>query len=586
MAAEAEQEYTGQLITGEAGVVDRMLHAGLGRFTRGLSPVAMTLANLDWAMHLGMHPGKQAELNEKAFRKALRLSVYASRCATNPETQPCIEPLPQDRRFDAEQWQQFPFNLIYQSFLLWQQWWHNATTGVRGVNPHHEEVVNFMGRQVLDVFSPSNYLWTNPELLERTMQEGGQNLVRGWQNFVDDVERDMGGRPPAGVEDYKVGRDMAATPGRVVYRNELMELIQYEPQTKTVFPEPVLVVPAWIMKYYILDLKPGASLVEYLVSQGHTVFAISWKNPGADDRHFGMEDYRRLGVMDALQVINRIVPEQKVHAVGYCLGGTLLSMAAAAMARDTDDRLASVSLLAAQQDFREPGELELFIDDSQVAFLEDMMWSRGYLGRNQMAGAFALLRSQDLVWSRMINEYMLGERRPMIELMAWNADATRLPYRMHSEYLRQLFLNNDLAEGRYDVGGQPIHLGDIKAPIFSVGTEKDHVAPWKSAYKINRFAHTDTTFLLTSGGHNAGIVSEPGHPRRRYRVLTRNVHDRYVSPEQFLAEARLEEGSWWPEWEAWLREHSGNRRGPPELGAPDEGLPPLGKAPGTYVYQT
>jgi len=584
MAAETEAN-TGTQLTAEANVFDRLMNAGLGRMTRGLSPPAIALANLDWALHLSMHPGKQAELVEKAYRKALRLGVYASRCVSQEDTEPCIEPLPQDHRFDAEEWRQWPFNIVYQSFLLGQQWWHNATTGVRGVNRHHEDVVNFLGRQVLDLFSPSNYLWTNPEILRRTMEEGGQNLLRGWQNFIEDVEREVGDRPPAGVDDFVVGRDMAATPGKVVFRNELMELIQYEPQTKTVFPEPVLIVPAWIMKYYILDLKPGASLIEYLVEQGHTVFAVSWKNPDADDLHFGMEDYRRLGVMDALDTIGKIVPDQKVHGVGYCLGGTLMSLAAAAMARDGDDRLATLSLFAAQHDFTEPGELELFIDDSQVAFLEDVMWANGYLSRSQMAGAFAMLNSQDLVWSRMIHDYLLGERSPMFELMAWNADATRLPYRMHSEYLRHLFLNNDLAEGRYDVGGQPIHIGDIKAPIFAVGTERDHVAPWQSAYKINRFARTDVTFLLTSSGHNSGIVTPPGHPRRHYRMTSRRIDDRYVAPEQFLAEAPKTEGSWWPAWENWLRGHAGSRRAPPEMGAPEAGLAPLANAPGSYVMQ-
>ncbi|MGD8428895.1 MAG: alpha/beta fold hydrolase [Ectothiorhodospiraceae bacterium] len=571
----------------EAHPVDRLLHAAVGSATRSVSPASLALAYTDWALHLSMHPGKQTQLTEKALRKALRLGVYASRCMTHGSAEPCISPLANDNRFDDPAWQRMPYSLIYQSFLLTQQWWHNATTGVRGVDPHHEEVMNFVGRQLLDIWSPSNFLFTNPEIMQRTLEEGGQNLVRGFQNWVEDFEREIGRRPPVGVEKFKVGENLAATPGKVVYRNRLMELIQYSPSTKTVYPEPLLIVPAWIMKYYILDLSPGKSLVEYLVDRGHTVFMISWKNPTTEDRDLGLDDYRRLGVMDALDAVSAIVPEQKVHSVGYCLGGTLLMLAAATMARDHDERLASMTLFAAQADFTEPGELDLFIDESEVTFLEDVMWARGYLARGQMAGAFQLLRSQDLFWSRMVRDYLMGERQPIFDLMAWNADATRLPYRMHSQYLRDLFLNNDFVEGRFDVGGQPIHLGDIQAPIYAVGTEKDHVAPWESVYKIVRLARTETTFLLTKGGHNAGIVSEPGHQGRYYRVAAHQPFaDLYMPPEEFLRQTPKKEGSWWPEWEQWLREHSGNRVQPPSMGAPDRGYRPVEDAPGTYVLMT
>ncbi|MEX0387195.1 PHA/PHB synthase family protein [Spiribacter onubensis] len=562
---------------------DRLLHATLGRMTGGISPTALQLAFFDWAGHLGLNPGRQSALQEKALRKALRLAAYSGHCLAGDEEGRCIEPLPNDHRFDAREWERWPFSFIHQAFLLQQQWWHVATTGVPGVDPHHEEVVNFTVRQMLDVLSPSNFLPTNPEVLERTINENGWNLVRGASNWLEDAQREIAGRPQKGGGDYAVGRDLALTPGKVVHRNALMELIQYEPATETVHPEPVLIVPAWIMKYYILDLQPGRSLIEYLVNQGHTVFVVSWKNPGPDDREMGMADYRRLGVNDALDAVNAIVPEQKVHGVGYCLGGTLLTLAAAAMARDGDDRLATLSLLAAQTDFTEPGELDLFIDESQVSFLEDVMWARGYLGRDQMAGAFHLLRSQDLVWSRLVRNYLMGEREEMFDLMAWNADATRLPYRMHSEYLRHLFLHNDLVEGRYDIEGRPVSVGDIDAPIFSVATQKDHIAPWHSVYKIVRLARTDVTFLLTRGGHNAGIVSEPGHPRRHYQMKHFQPLGRTYPAERFERETPREEGSWWLAWQQWLAERSGEPVSPPSIGAPERGYVPYADAPGEYV---
>jgi len=563
--------------------IDRMMHALIGRATAGISPAAVALASLDWAVHLASSPGKQMELAQKAVRKAIRFALYAARAVAEPGCPCCIEPLPQDRRFAGEAWQQPPFSLIYQSFLLTQQWWYNATTGIRGVAPHSERVVEFIARQLLDVVAPSNSIATNPELLRATLEQSGANLVRGWVNALEDWERAIAGRKPIGTDDYPIGKRIAVTTGKVVYRNRLIELIQYAPSTRTVHAEPVLIVPAWIMKYYILDLSPENSLVRYLVGQGHTVFMISWKNPDADDRDLAMDDYRRLGVMDALQAVSAIVPGQQIHGVGYCLGGTLLAIAAAAMARDGDDRLKTLTLFAAQTDFTEAGELTLFIDESQLAFLEDVMWAQGYLDTRQMAGAFQLLRSNDLIWSHMLKQYLLGEREPMSDLMAWNADATRMPARMHGEYLRHLFFDNDLAEGRYRVGDRPVALTDIRAPIFAVGTTRDHVAPWRSTYKIHLQTDTDVTYVLTSGGHNAGIVSEPGHPGRSFQLATKGAADMYEDPDSWQANTPTRAGSWWPAWEQWLAGHSSGKVSPPAPGAPDRGYPLFGNAPGTYV---
>lgn len=566
--------------------LDRILHASVARATSGVSPVSVALAYSDWMLHLMGSPGKWSRLIQKGIRKEVRLFTYAARMCSGGNCPPCIEPLPQDRRFSDPSWQRWPFSLIYQGFLLNQQWWHNATTGIRGVSAHHEHMVSFITRQLLDIVSPVNFVATNPEVLEASVREGGQNFVRGMANFFVDWEQNAGLRAPPWTDAFRPGKQVAVTAGQVVYRNRIMELIQYSPQTDKVHAEPILIVSAWIMKYYILDLSPDNSLVNYLVGRGHTVFMISWHNPGADDRDIGMDDYLWTGVFSACKAVQTIVPNQKINAVGYCLGGTMLAVAAAYQTEHGGPEFNSVTLLAAQTDFSEAGELSLFIDESQITYLENLMWHQGYLGTRQMAGAFQLLRSNDLIWSRMVHDYLLGKRAPVTDLMAWNADTTRMPYRMHSEYLRRLFLNNDLFAGRYKVNGASVALSDIHVPIFAVATEKDHVAPWHSVYKLNLVADTEVTFLLTSGGHNAGIISEPGHPNRRFRMSRWQAGERYVDPDLWYLETPTVEGSWWPVWSEWLRSHSSEQLvAPPAMGAPDMGLAPLVPAPGTYVHE-
>jgi polyhydroxyalkanoate synthase len=561
-------------------VVDRSIHAAIARFTLGLSPAALAAASLDWAAHLAIAPGKQLQLVEKARRKAMRFAHYAVKRALGAPAVPCIEPLPQDRRFAGAAWGGWPFDLVYQGFLLHQQWWHNATTGVRGVTRQHEQAVAFAARQMLDMLSPANFPATNPELLQRTLKTGGTNFLRGAQNLLEDWDRAVAGRKPAGSEAFAVGRDVACTPGRVVFRNPLIELIRYAPRRRRVRPEPVLILPAWIMKYYILDLSPGNSLVGFLLDQGFDVFIVSWANPGPESRDLGMEAYRRLGAMAAIDAVAALAPGRRIHGVGYCLGGTLLAIAGATMARDGDRRLASMTLLAAQTDFTEAGELMLFVDESQLTFLEDLMWEQGFLDARQMAGAFQILRSNDLIWSRAVRDYLMGERRPLSDLMAWNADATRMPYRMHIEYLRGLFLGNDLAEGRYRTDGKPVALTDIRVPIFAVGATRDHVAPWPSVHKIHLLADTDVTFALAEGGHNAGIVAPPGESVPGHQVLTRAAHSPYLDPESWAIAATRREGSWWTSFAAFLAARSGRPVAAPRL-APS----PLGDAPGLYVLQ-
>jgi polyhydroxyalkanoate synthase len=561
--------------------LDRAVRAGIARFTAGIAPTAVASAYLDWAVHLAVSPGKQLKLAGEAWHAAIETITFAARCAGGEAADPCHCALPQDNRFRAPEWRGFPFNAAAHAFLAIERWWEAATTGIRGVSNQHQNVVTFLSRQILDTAAPSNYLATNPAVLARTRAEAGFNLVRGALHAAEDFWRAMSGRPPGGTEGFQVGRNVAVSPGKIVHRTPLAEIIQYAPATDKVRPQPIVIVPAWIMKYYILDLSPQNSLVKFLTEQGFTVFMISWKNPGSDDRNVGFDDYRAQGILPAIEAATAITGAAQVHAVGYCLGGTLLAVAAAAMARDGDDRLATLTFLASQVDFRGAGELMLFINESQVAFLEDMMWARGYLDTNEMAGAFQLLRSNDLIWSRWVHDYLMGERSTPIDIMAWNADATRMPYRMHSEYLRSLFLNNDLAEGRFAIGGHPIALHDIRTPIFAVGTEADHVAPWHSVFKFQLLTDAETTFVLTNGGHNAGILSEPGHPNRHFRMAVHGHDQSYIDPNRWLEENPPCEGSWWPAWSDWLSERSAAPVKPPPLGLSN--FATLERAPGRYV---
>jgi len=568
--------------------LDSKVHAGIARLTASISPTSIGLAWMDWATQLALSPGKRLDLMILGCNHWLSLNCYCQSVAMASSTisiQECIVPPSFDKRFNADEWHRWPFNMTHQAFLLTDQWWHAATSGVRGVSRHHEHIVSFIARQWLDMLSPGNYPLTNPVVLRRTSETWGRNLIFGAINLLEDIERITTNKPPAHANRYRVGLNLAKTPGKVILRNRLAELIQYQPTTSLVKPEPVLIIPAWIMKYYILDLSPHNSLIKHLVDQGYTVFCLSWKNPGLPERDLELDDYLQLGVFQALSTINKILPNQKVHATGYCLGGTLLAIAAAAMAREHDDRLKSITLFTTQTDFRESGELALFIDENEVSLLEAQMEETGYLSAGQMAGAFQMLRSNDLMWSRMIHEYLMGERAPVSDLMAWNADTTRMPARMHGRYLRELFLNNALSEGRYRVHGEPITLFNIQLPIFCVATTADHVAPWRSVYKLHYLTPAEITFVLTTGGHNAGIVNSPERTDRSYQILCRPAAGHYIGHQQWLQQAPQHAGSWWPAWIDWLNRHSSVAIAPPVLGLPGQDSQPLADAPGAYVFE-
>ncbi|MCG6903419.1 MAG: alpha/beta fold hydrolase [Rhodobacter sp.] len=564
--------------------LDRASRAAVAYLSAGVSPHAFFQAWGDWALHLARAPGRQLELAERAQENMVKL--LGQSLAPKADAAPAFVPKAYDHRFRHPGWEKPPFRNMQQGFLAVQDWWDYATDHLRGLRPDDADRTRFMARQMLDLWSPSNFPALNPEIVEETRKSHGRNLVEGAHNFMHDLANTIAQVHEPAPEGYQIGKDLACTPGEVVFRNDLFELIQYAPRTDEVQAEPILIVPAWIMKYYILDLSPHNSMVKYLVEQGFTVFMISWCNPTADQAELSLEDYRERGVIAALDVVNAVVPERKVHAVGYCLGGTILAIAAATMAREKDDRLASISLMAAQVDFAEAGELLLFLDESQIAFLEDMMWEKGYLDRPQMARAFSAIRSEDLIYSRAVRRYYLGKQDLPTDMGVWVSDTTRMPARMHSDYLRGLFLENRLTAGRFAVNGRVIALKDISAPIFAVGTETDHIAPWKSVYKTQLFTDSDLTFVLTSGGHNSGIINEPNPGRGHHRLSRRAAGALYIGPDLWFAKNTPKPGSWWPAWKAWLEEKSSGGVPAPAIGAPDKGIVPIVPAPGTYVHQT
>ena len=562
--------------------LDRRLHAAMAPLTGGLSPVSLSLALADWAWHLAMAPGRQMELAALAAQLAndtLRMQVDAGKSAGAADDDP---------RFRDEAWAAWPFSQLRLGFHNAEAFWREAAS-VPGMTAHHADLTQFFARQWLGMMTPANWLATNPVVLRDAVEFGGTHLLKGAQHWLADVS---GVPEPEDLEianRFVAGRDVAVTPGKVVYRNRLVELIRYQPQTAKVHPEPIFMIPSWIMKFYILDLSPHNSMVHYLVSQGHTVYMLSWRNPDAADAELSMDDYLRLGVFDTLRAIaEQTGQDVPVHAVGYCLGGTLLAIAAAALARKGSvaggsqlPTLKTLTLLAAQTDFSEPGELGLFIDESQIDLLDSITRRQGYLSGKQMAGSFQFLHSRELVWTRRMREYLMGEREQPNDLMAWNADTTRMPARMHHEYLTSLYLHNALAANRYLVEGRSVALGDIEQPVFVLGTQRDHVSPWRSVFKLHQLCEAEITFVLTSGGHNAGVVSEPGHRNRSYQMATRPAHGAWIEPEQWAASATQHAGSWWTAWQQWLATHSSH----PKPAQAISGKTALGDAPGEYVMR-
>jgi polyhydroxyalkanoate synthase len=485
-----------------------------------------------------------------------------------------------DPRFADPAWETNPgFYGLRQLYLLWAR-----TMKELAVAAEDDELsgkAEFAVGHMVDALAPTNFLLGNPAALKRAFDTGGASLGRGLANFVDDAVRNGGWPRQVDTNALVVGKDLAATPGKVVYRNGLMELLQFAPRTETVFETPLLMSPPWINKYYVMDLAPGQSFAEWAVDHGHTVFCISYRNPDESFRDIGLEDYLNDGPLKALDVIEEITGAKQVNMASLCLGATLTAVMLGHLARTKAgrERVRSATLLNALVDFSEPGALGNFVDPTTVARLEKRMLRRGYLGADEMSGTFNLLRANDLIWRYVATNWLMGEDPPTFDILQWNADSTRMPARMHSEYLHAMYLENRLAQGTLEIGGRKVSLANHPADLYILSAREDHITPWRGCYRTTQLAGGPVRFVLTSSGHIAGIVNPPGPKRRHWRNEALPA-----DPDQWLAEATEATGSWWEDWIAWIGERGGERRDPPSLGS--DAHPALEDAPGSYVRQS
>jgi poly[(R)-3-hydroxyalkanoate] polymerase subunit PhaC len=494
------------------------------------------------------------------------------------EGEPVITPEKGDKRFSAPDWQQNPaFDALKQSYLLASTTLLRSASEVQGLDEHQQRKLIFYLRQFLDAISPTNVTFTNPQVIHETVQSGGQNLVIGMEHLLRDIK--AGQMKMTDTDAFAPGRNLALTPGEVIYRNKLIELIQYAPTTEKVYAIPLVFIPPWINKYYILDMQPQNSLIKFLVDAGFTLFVISWKNPDASMEEINFEDYLTLGPLAAFDVIKEITASPKINPVGYCIGGTLLSMTLPYLAAKKDDTANSATFFVSLQDFTEVGDTSVFIDEPQVRYVEGQMMERGYLDSRSMATMFNMLRANDLIWSNVVNNYLLGKEPPAFDLLYWNADGTRMTRAAHSFYLRNTYLENNLIKpGKIVLKGVPIDLGKIHQDIYAVGTEQDHIVPWRSAWRISQLAGGKVRFVLGGSGHIAGIINPPSKGRGYW------TNDKPVrSADQWFESAESHKGSWWTDWLEWLKPRSGEQVAPPPLG--NAAYPPIAPAPGSYVLE-
>ncbi len=493
---------------------------------------------------------------------------------------PLVEPAPEDRRFRDESWSNNAlFDYVKQSYLLSARWLQGVVKNVEGLDESTARKVDFYTRQFVDAIAPSNFVMTNPEVLRATIESRGENLVNGLKNLLDDLERGKG-RLAISMTDmtaFKIGENVAATPGKVVYQNDLIQLIQYAPTTETVKRRPLLIIPPWINKFYVLDLRPQNSFIRWAVTQGHTVFVISWVNPDERLARKSFEDYMREGPLAALDAMEQATGECEANVVGYCLGGTLLAATLAYMAAKRDSRVKSATFLVTLVDFKEAGELSVFIDEEQLRSLEERMEKKGYLEARDMHTTFNMLRANDLIWSFVVNNYLLGKQPFPFDLLYWNADSTRMPAAMHSFYLRKMYQQNLLARPRgITLSGVKIDLRKVKTPAFLLSTREDHIAPWRSTYAATQLYSGPVKFALSASGHIAGVINPPGSKYGHWEN-DKNPPD----AEEWLAGATFHQESWWPVWEKWIARYGGDEIPARQPG--DGKLKPIEDAPGSYV---
>ena len=544
-------------------------------------PLNIASAFMEMTARLIANPGHLVEAQLGFWRDYMSLWQNTTRRIMGMDTEPVIDAASTDRRFKDDAWKENEvFDFIKQSYLLSARYVQDVVKQVDGLDAKTAQKVDFYSRQFVDAMSPSNFLLTNPEVLRKTAETGGENLLKGLNNLLSDLEQGKGKLriKMTDTEAFRLGENIGISPGKVVYQNDLMQLIQYTPSTETVLKRPLLIAPPWINKFYILDLRPRNSFVRWAVSQGHTVFMISWVNPDAKLAEKNFEDYMQEGYLAALDAIERATGEREVNAIGYCLGGTLLSSTLAYMAAKKDDRIKSATFFVTLTDFEDAGELGVFIDEEQLKALEEKMNKRGYLEGSEMATTFNMLRANDLIWSFVVNNYLLGNDPFPFDLLYWNADSTRMPAKMHSFYLRKMYQENLLSKaGGITLSGVPIDLRKIKTPAYFLSTREDHIAPWKSTYRGTQLLSGPKRFVLAASGHIAGVVNPPDSGKYSHWISKDLPND----AEEWFKGATEMAGSWWPDWHRWVTA-LGKEQVPARI--PGKGkLKAIEDAPGSYV---
>ncbi len=546
-----------------------------------LDPLNIGSAFLEMTAHMMADPGKLVQAQMNLWQDYMKLWQSTTRRLLGEPAETVIEPHSGDRRFQDSAWDENQmFDFIKQSYLLSARWMQSTVGEVEGMDSKTAKKVDFYTRQFVDALAPSNFVMTNPEVLRATMESGGENLVRGLENLLGDLERGKGrlAIKMTDTEAFELGGNIAVTPGKVVFQTDLMQLIQYTPTTEKVHKVPLLIIPPWINKYYILDLREKNSFVRWATAEGFTVFIVSWVNPDEKLAAKSFEDYMVEGPLAAFDAVEKATGETEINVIGYCLGGTLLACTLAYMAKKKDTRVKSATFLTALTDFTESGELGVFIDEEQLTALEEKMSHSGYLEGAHMATTFNMLRANDLIWSFVVNNYLLGKDPFPFDLLYWNSDSTRMPAAMHSFYLRKMYQENLLAKpGGITLKGVPIDLRKIKTPSFMLSTKEDHIAPWKSTYAATQLFSGPVHFVLAASGHIAGVVNPPAAGKYSHWIHDKNPQ----SPDEWLSHAKEEAGSWWPEWAKWVSKFAG-----PMVDArvPGDGkLKIIEDAPGSYV---